>query len=109
MMSPDLLAHAARGWARVGVPANKSADDITAAANAALDSAGIDHSNARVAVTVNGKGVDANTAVTGDQVKVRGPRPRPGARAGRTCAPAGVVRAGMGRSLAVGSNNPSPK
>jgi Flp pilus assembly protein TadG len=70
MMSLDLLAHAARGGARVGVLANKSTDDIKAAANAALDAGGIDHTNASIAVTVNGNGVDASTAVTGDQVQV---------------------------------------
>jgi Flp pilus assembly protein TadG len=70
MMSLDLLAHAARGGARVGVLANKSTDDIKTAANASLDSAGIDHTNATVDVTVNGNSVDASTAVTGDQIKV---------------------------------------
>jgi Flp pilus assembly protein TadG len=70
MMSLDLLAHAARSGARVGVLANKTTDDIKAAANAALDAAGIDHTTATIDVTVNGQSVNASTAVTGDQVKV---------------------------------------
>jgi Flp pilus assembly protein TadG len=70
MMSLDLLAHAARGGARVGVLANKSTDDITTAVNASLDGAGIDHTKANVAVTVNGNSANASTAVTGDQVQV---------------------------------------
>src|SRR5437899_11526723 len=67
-MASHLLTNAARSGCRLGILTGKSTDDIKTAVNSVL--AGQTISGHTTTVTVNGKAIDASTAVSNDEITV---------------------------------------